>query len=252
MSKLVICKACGKEVAKGAKCPNCGHDQRNFFMKHKIITVILVLVIIGGFGSAMNGDKGTTTASISADSATNSNKGTTATQPVSPVVAPEPVAKDDSIKAGMYKAGTDLQPGEYVVIADDTSGGAYIQLSKDSTGTLESIIANDNVQGRTYVTITSGQYLTIKNAKTYPVAKAPKVAIEGNKLTSGMYKVGVDLQPGEYKASTLDSNGYVEISKSSKHVLEDIVSNDNFTGEKYVTVAAGQYVTLKNVNLLLK
>jgi len=57
MSKLVICKAYDKEVTKGAKCPNCGYDQRNFFVKHKVLTVILVLVIIGGFGSAMNGTK---------------------------------------------------------------------------------------------------------------------------------------------------------------------------------------------------
>lgn len=29
--KLVPCKACGQEIAKGVKkCPNCGKDQRNF------------------------------------------------------------------------------------------------------------------------------------------------------------------------------------------------------------------------------
>jgi len=77
MSKLVICKSCGKEIVKGTKCPNCGHDQRNFFMKHKIITVILVIFIIGCFSSAMRGNKETITPSIVADSATNGNKGTT-------------------------------------------------------------------------------------------------------------------------------------------------------------------------------
>ncbi|AXV63765.1 DUF4352 domain-containing protein, partial [Bacillus subtilis] len=40
--KLTHCKACGQEIAKGVKkCPNCGKDQRNFFMRHKIITIIL-------------------------------------------------------------------------------------------------------------------------------------------------------------------------------------------------------------------
>ncbi|WP_205693971.1 DUF4352 domain-containing protein [Clostridium prolinivorans] len=52
MSNLINCKACGKEIAKGVKkCPHCGKDQRNFFMKHKIITGILVLVVIGIIGS---------------------------------------------------------------------------------------------------------------------------------------------------------------------------------------------------------
>jgi len=51
-------------------------------MKHKIITVILVIFIIGCFSSAMRGNKETITPSIVADSAMNSNKGTTVTQPI--------------------------------------------------------------------------------------------------------------------------------------------------------------------------
>lgn len=58
MDKMTNCKACGKEIAKGVnKCIHCGKDQRNFFMKHKIITVILALVILGGIGSAIGGGK---------------------------------------------------------------------------------------------------------------------------------------------------------------------------------------------------
>lgn len=56
MSKLVKCKSCGKEVAKGSKsCPNCGKDNRNFFMKHKILTAIAVLVVLGVVGAAGSG-----------------------------------------------------------------------------------------------------------------------------------------------------------------------------------------------------
>ncbi|MGL5153055.1 MAG: DUF4352 domain-containing protein [Clostridium sp.] len=52
MQKLINCKACGNEVAKGSKCPSCGKDSRNFFMKHKVLTGILVILLIGGVGSA--------------------------------------------------------------------------------------------------------------------------------------------------------------------------------------------------------
>lgn len=53
MSKMTNCKACGKEIAKGAKtCPSCGKDQRSFFGKHKILTVIIILIILGGIGAA--------------------------------------------------------------------------------------------------------------------------------------------------------------------------------------------------------
>lgn len=54
MTKLVACKACEKEIAKGVKkCPNCGKDQRNWFMKHKILTtmgIILIFIIVGSLG----------------------------------------------------------------------------------------------------------------------------------------------------------------------------------------------------------
>ena len=46
---LVNCKACGKEIGKGVrKCVNCGADQRNFFVRHKILTGILAIFIIAG------------------------------------------------------------------------------------------------------------------------------------------------------------------------------------------------------------
>jgi hypothetical protein len=125
------------------------------------------------------------------------------------------------------------------------------ELTKNSTGTLESIIANDNIQNRSILTIKTGEYFTIKNATAYPIAAAPKVTAENNVLPAGMYKVGVDIPAGEYKI-TADGSGYVEVSTSSRHQIESIVSNDNFTGEKYVTIKAGQYIKLTNASLKLK
>ena len=55
MSKLVRCKACGNEVAKGVKkCPNCGKDNRSFVARHKILSAIAMLVVLGGVGGAMS------------------------------------------------------------------------------------------------------------------------------------------------------------------------------------------------------
>lgn len=47
------CKDCGNEISKGAKtCPKCGKDQRNFFIKHKFITFILVIIVLGAISSS--------------------------------------------------------------------------------------------------------------------------------------------------------------------------------------------------------
>lgn len=75
MAKLIKCKACGKEVAKGSKnCPSCGKDNRSFFGKHKVITGILVLILVFSIGTALGGGDSTETSANNNETATNSNE----------------------------------------------------------------------------------------------------------------------------------------------------------------------------------
>ena len=47
------CKACQKEVdPKATKCPHCQTDLRNWFVRHPIITFLLILIIISIVGSS--------------------------------------------------------------------------------------------------------------------------------------------------------------------------------------------------------
>jgi len=48
------CKECGTEISGSAKvCPKCGKDQRNFFQKHVILTIILAVIVLGiAFGGS--------------------------------------------------------------------------------------------------------------------------------------------------------------------------------------------------------
>ena len=53
--KLTNCKTCGSEISKGAKCcPSCGKDNRKFYAKHKILTGLMALFIIGSVGNAVD------------------------------------------------------------------------------------------------------------------------------------------------------------------------------------------------------
>lgn len=70
------CKSCGKELDKSAKiCPSCGKDQRNFLLKHKIITGILALIVVCIIGGASGGGNDTDT-----DKTTDTAKTTTSTK----------------------------------------------------------------------------------------------------------------------------------------------------------------------------
>ncbi|MCW1949657.1 MAG: hypothetical protein KIH89_004440 [Candidatus Shapirobacteria bacterium] len=43
------CKSCQSEIDdKAKKCPHCQTDQRNWFIQHKVATVILGIFILGG------------------------------------------------------------------------------------------------------------------------------------------------------------------------------------------------------------
>ncbi len=54
------CKECKQEVSsKAKKCPNCGVDQRNWFMRHKIISfvgLVVLIVIISNLGGGGGSD----------------------------------------------------------------------------------------------------------------------------------------------------------------------------------------------------
>lgn len=73
------CKECNQEISSSAKkCPHCGKDQRNFFMRHKIITILGVFIILGMLASMGSDNDNTATTA-------NSGTGNEATQTVSEV-----------------------------------------------------------------------------------------------------------------------------------------------------------------------
>lgn len=70
---LKVCKECGSEVSSKGVCPKCGKDQRNFFVKHKVITFILILFVIAAI-IGMSGENKTSDDSTKTTSSTASTK----------------------------------------------------------------------------------------------------------------------------------------------------------------------------------
>lgn len=164
--------------------------------------------------------------------------------------ASEPKEKDnDYIKAGMYKIGDEIPAGVYTLYA---SGMGYFQVTKDSSGSLESILANDTFSTTSIIEVKEGQYLEMKSAKALPFDKAPTQEPVDGKYVDGMYKVGKDLPAGEYKVVPDGDMAYFERAKDATHYLSSILANDNFEDEKYVTVNDGEYIKLLNCYLKAK
>lgn len=138
-----------------------------------------------------------------------------------------------------FKIGNTMPAGEYVLFASSSSSGGYFCLSSDSSG--DSIIANDNFEYNSIITVNNGEYLELKRCYAEPINSAPTVYTTGE----GMFKIGTHLSAGEYKLIADDlsgGSGYFCVYNDGRH--DDIANNDNFEGTAYVTVKNGQYLEL--------
>ena len=126
---------------------------------------------------------------------------------------------------------------------------AYIEIASDSTGSFDSIIANDTVTGHRYITVKDGDYLKLQGGKAYAVADAPSIIPSNGLYKDGMYKVGTDIPAGEYKVVVTSSMGYIEVTSGSRGTFDQIITNDVPTADTYITVSEGQYLTLQGVEI---
>jgi hypothetical protein len=143
---------------------------------------------------------------------------------------------------GDFQVGTDVRPGTY-----RTTGNAdalcYWERAKDASGEMDSIIANDNVSGTSYVTVLkSDKLFKSSGCKDWEAVDAkasgtPATPIKGD---GGMHRVGADIAPGTYRSTgNTDDLCYWERTKDASHSMESIIANDNVSGSAVVTVAAG-------------
>lgn len=60
MGQVKKCSKCKEEINIDAKkCKHCGADLRNWFVRHKILTAILIIIVLSIITSAMSGENST-------------------------------------------------------------------------------------------------------------------------------------------------------------------------------------------------
>ncbi|WP_225808847.1 hypothetical protein [Streptomyces spinosus] len=141
---------------------------------------------------------------------------------------------------GEYRVGTDVKPGTYRTTGND-DGMCYWERAKDASGELDSLLANDNVSGTSYVTVKATDKLFKSSGcedweAVDPRAKGtPASSMDGD---GGMFKVGTDIAPGTYRSTgNGDDSCYWERTKDADHGLDSIIANNNVTGTAVVTIS---------------
>lgn len=138
------------------------------------------------------------------------------------------------ITEGTYKVGQDILPGEYVVFASGSSG--YFSVSSDSNQ--DDILFNENFDYNSIITVNAGEYLELERCYAVPFDEVDGIDLTGD----GMFKVGTHIPAGEYKLESGTNSGYYCVYSDSRQ--QDIIANDNFEGQNYVTVSDGEYLVL--------
>ena len=137
------CKSCQSEIdAKAKKCPHCQADQRNWFIRHPILTVLLVFFILGIIGAA--GGK-----------QTSINEATTSEEPIVQEVKTEETIPPTEIQLITISASKLFAAYEENAIKADEMykdkilevSGISGNISKDITDTMYVTLKTDNLLG---------------------------------------------------------------------------------------------------------
>lgn len=148
----------------------------------------------------------------------------------------------------------EMPQGEYVLQPDRAEG--YFELAKDLSEESDSIITNGGYNVRTYVTVSDGQYLTFEGV-AIPIEDADAyIPKNGQYDSQAMYKVGFDIQPGEYnaviKADETDegpAEGKIITLSSSDGDESSVISETVLEEDRVIALEDNTYIILDGLTL---
>ncbi len=209
---LVKCKACGKEIAKGVKkCPHCGKDQRNWFMRHKFLSIIGLIIVLAIIGNMLGGgdDTANDTATNTTETQDSNNAADTDT------TEPEPAEK-------VYAVGE-------VIPIDDTAEYTITKVEEMSKIGDPNMFGKQASEGATLIAM---QY-TVKN-----ISKEPMGMFDYPTLNL------VDETGIEYDSDLDASSAYaVETGIDNSKVLSDLNPGITVTGTEVYEISQESYAS---------
>ncbi|MFD8306165.1 hypothetical protein ACFV29_28055 [Streptomyces sp. NPDC059690] len=204
-----------------------------------IVVIGAVSANAGSNGDGKSNDSGDKGTSASADHGSDGRK--TAEGKGSDAKAAE--KKAAFAGDGEFRVGKDVKPGTYRTTGN-SDGMCYWERAKDAKGEMDSILANDNVTGASYVTVKATDKIFKSNGCKDWEAVDLKAKAKGTPASrmagdGGMFRVGADIAPGTYRSTgNTDDSCYWERTKDAKGDMNSIIANNNVSGTAVVTISA--------------
>ena len=154
------------------------------------------------------------------------------------------------LDAGKYEVGKDIKAAEYLLIAN---GEAEIKLLRgEDSGNPDNVITSVSFKTSIYVNIVGCSFIELKNCKIYDLGSVP-ARIDSGAYKNGMFKVGKDLEEGNYSVNKVVSSQtgtYKVLSKAySTEGTVSVQASGTVTKETTISLKAGQYILLDNVKI---
>jgi hypothetical protein len=193
--------------------------------------VVLVIVIIAAIaGSGSNNDNNKSAASSnttpSTTHATASTAAPTTTQPPTTTAPPPPGFSGTAT----FVVGTTAPAGTYVSTNNTT---CYWERAKDASGSLDSIIENDNAVGQALVQINNGEVFTTRDCGRWTLYSDPGQPL--STFGDGTWVVPGQVPPGRWQ-STGNTGCYWERKQNLAGGVDSIAANDNVDGPTVVDI----------------
>lgn len=158
----------------------------------------------------------------------------------------DPSSYETVFEADVYKIGSDMPAGEYKLFALEKY--ASYDLTGDARG--EEYIAYNSIETFAYVEVEEGQFLEISDAFAVPVEEVEPAEAEDGKFGPGVYRIGIDIEPGEYKVTSIGDYASYDISTDAN--LRDYVDYGSIEKSNYVEVRDGEYLELVEAELTVE
>lgn len=173
------CPKCGEEIQTSAKkCKHCQADLRNWFVKHKVLTVILVLIIIGIIGSVSGGNKSSNSTSPVKDNTTN-NSGSTAS-------SPDTSGNTKTGKIGDTVSGNDFAFTVQSIKTASTLGNSYTQKTAQGIYYILSVKIQNN--GKETKTINASDFnITDSQNRKFDYSQDGQTAMEMSQGSTDLF-----------------------------------------------------------------
>ena len=200
---------------------------------------------------------------IGCDSDTDTTEDNTTTQEQQVEIQEQEKAEDNNITfslgSGMWKVGQDLKAGEYILVKNDGEYMGSFDITTGTSGDFDEIVDSNAFHNFEYIKVKDGQYLKLDGCTLYIIDEVkPSMHLEKfDELTNGMFIVGIDIEPGQYKLENINKeyNGWFSLYNSLDGGYNggvDLQDSDFFENNTFITLTEGQYLKLdENTKIIL-